>query len=160
MKKFLTLLFCLAVSIVANAQFEQGKYYVGASASGFDLSFNDQQKFRLDLQANGGYLFKQDWMVVGQVGLETRKHENDRFGVGVGLRYYLEQNGLFFTLGAKYVRESKNYNDFMPTIDMGYAFFLNRTVTLEPQVYYNISTKDLGDYSRFGVRIGLSVYFE
>lgn len=159
-KKIMMLLFGLMTAVSMNAQFEKDKFYVGASASGLDLSFNDMQKLSLDLQLSGGYMFERDWMVVGKLGLATRKYEPDQFGVGLGLRYYLERNGLFFTLGAKYVRQSEEYNDFMPSIDVGYAFFLNRTVTVEPQVYYDISTKNLGDYSRFGVRIGLSIYFE
>lgn len=159
-KKMMMMLIGLMTAVSMNAQFEKDKFYVGASASGFDLSFNDMEKLTLGLQTYAGYLFEQDWMVVGQVGLVTSKYQPDMFTAGLGLRYYLERNGLFFTLGANYVRQSEDYHDFMPSVNVGYAFFLNRTVTLEPQVYYNISTKNFGDYSRFGVRIGLSVYFE
>ena len=48
----------------------------------------------------------------------------------------------------------------MPTIQLGYAFFLNRTVTIEPELYYNQSLKDHSDYSGFGLRIGFGIYFE
>ena len=43
---------------------------------------------------------------------------------------------------------------------VGYSFFLNRTVTIEPEIYYNQSLKDHNDYSGFGLRIGFGIYFE
>ena len=47
----------------------------------------------------------------------------------------------------------------MPTVQLGYAFFLNRTVTIEPELYYNQSLKDQ-DYSGLGLRISFGIYFE
>ena len=47
--------------------------------------------------------------------------------------------------------------DFQPNISLGYAFFLNRTVTVEPELYFNLSTKDI-DNSSYGFRIGFGVY--
>ena len=48
----------------------------------------------------------------------------------------------------------------MPTAQIGYAFFLNRTVTIEPEIYYNQSLKCHSDYSGFGVRISFGIFFE
>ena len=38
MKKIFVLLVVLATALTANAQFEKGKAYLGASLSGFDIS--------------------------------------------------------------------------------------------------------------------------
>lgn len=46
----------------------------------------------------------------------------------------------------------------MPGIEVGYAFFLNRTVTIEPAVYYDQSFKNHSDFSKIGLRIGVGVY--
>ena len=42
-------------------------------------------------------------------------------------------------------------------IEAGYAYFLSRTVTIEPAVYYKWRFND-GDMSRFGVKIGFGFY--
>ena len=44
----------LAMSITANAQFEQGKVYIGASLTGVDLSYSGSEKFHLGVEATGG----------------------------------------------------------------------------------------------------------
>ena len=48
--------------------------------------------------------------------------------------------------------------DVMPGVEVGYAFFLSRTVTVEPSVYYNQSFKKHSDYSRIGLKLGIGVY--
>ena len=42
--------------------------------------------------------------------------------------------------------------------EAGYAFFLTRTVTIEPAVYYDLSFKD-SDLSKFGLKVGFGFYF-
>jgi hypothetical protein len=44
-----------------------------------------------------------------------------------------------------------------PNVSVGYAYFLNRTVTIEPELYFNLSTKDF-DRSSYGLRIGIGIY--
>ena len=44
-----------------------------------------------------------------------------------------------------------------PGIHAGYAFFVSRTVTLEPELYFDISTKG-SDYMCYGLRVGVGVY--
>ena len=46
----------------------------------------------------------------------------------------------------------------MPSVQVGYAFFVSRTVTIEPELYYEQSFKNHKDYSNFGLRIGVGVY--
>ena len=40
-------------------------------------------------------------------------------------------------------------------MEAGYAFFLSRTVTLEPALYWNINN----DRSKFGLKLGFGLYF-
>ena len=164
-KTILTLLCAVIFSLAGNAQtyqgtpFGQGKYYAAASLSGLDLTYNKMTDWNLDLTAKGGYLFADNWMVTGQLGYNYRENAANAFELGAGLRYYIVQNGLYLGAGANYLHNNHNYDDFMPTVQIGYAYFLNRTVTLEPELYYNLSTKD-SDYSGFGFRIGIGIYFE
>ena len=46
----------------------------------------------------------------------------------------------------------------MPSVQVGYAFFLSKTVTVEPEVYYEQSFKNHSDYSKIGFRVGVGVY--
>ena len=51
----------------------------------------------------------------------------------------------------------KHQTDVGLGIEAGYAYFLSRTVTIEPAVYYKWRFND-GDMSRFGVKIGFGFY--
>ena len=46
----------------------------------------------------------------------------------------------------------------MPSVQLGYAFYISRTVTIEPEIYYEQSFKDHKDYSQVGLRVGIGVY--
>lgn len=82
---------------------------------------------------------------------------SDYVSVGAQGRYYIIQNGLYLGLGAKYVH-SGGYNDVMPGLEVGYAYFVSKTVTVEPAVYYDQSFKDHSDFSTIGFKVGVGVY--
>ena len=155
MKKFALIAVALVMSLAANAQFEQGKGYLGASMSGLDLS-SQGKKFHLGLNAKAGYLFMDNLMGLAELGYEHWEDASDQFVLGASGRYYIEQNGIFLGAGLKF-KHAKDYNDLMPGVQVGYAFFLGRTVTLEPELYFDFSTKNF-DYSCYGLRIGVGIY--
>ena len=80
------------------AQFECGKKYIGASLSGFDLSYNGSEKGNLGLSAKVGYLFADDLMATASIAYDKQNDVPAAYSFGVGARYYIIQNGLF--LGA------------------------------------------------------------
>ena len=45
----------------------------------------------------------------------------------------------------------------MPGVEVGYAFFINRSVTIEPAIYYDQSFKT-HNYSNIGLKVGLGIY--
>ena len=49
-------------------------------------------------------------------------------------------------------------DDLLPEANVGYAFFLSRHVTIEPEVYYELSTKS-SNYSGLGLKLGFALYF-
>ena len=155
MKKFALIAVALVMSLAANAQFEQGKGYLGASMSGLDLS-SQGKKFHLGVNAKAGYLFMDNLMGLAELGYEHWEDASDQFVLGASGRYYIEQNGIFLGAGLKF-KHAKDYNDLMPGVQVGYAFFLGRTVTLEPELYFDFSTKNF-DYSCYGLRIGVGIY--
>ena len=146
MKKIVLFVMALVMSVTANAQFEEGKGYLGASLSGLDIS-SQQKQFHLGLNAKAGYLFMDNLMALGELGWEHWQSDPDKFTIGASARYYA---------GLKY-KHAKDYNDVLPGIHAGYAFFVSRTVTLEPELYFDISTKG-SDYMCYGLRVGVGVY--
>ncbi|WP_276911337.1 hypothetical protein [Hallella colorans] len=160
MKKVLMILTALLLTVSANAQFEMDKKYAGASLTGLDLSFNGLQKMRVGLSAKAGYMVDDDLMLLGELGYNhPGKDMSDSFSAGAGGRYYIEQNGIFLGASVNYLHAS-NYNDLMPQVEVGYAFFISRTVTIEPSIYYRQSFKKHADYSTIGLQIGFGIYID
>ncbi|MDD7318173.1 MAG: outer membrane beta-barrel protein [Prevotella sp.] len=160
MKKIALFIIALAMSITANAQFEKGKVYVGASLTGLDFSYSGQDKLHFGLEAQGGYMVADNILLKANAAFEYSGRDDapTDFIVGVGARYYVLQNGLYLGVNTKLLHANHNHNDIMPGIEIGYAFFLNRTVTIEPSVYYDQSFKNHSDYSKFGARLGVGIY--
>ncbi len=155
MKKIAFIVIALVMSVAANAQFEKGKAYLGASLSGFDIS-SQAKKFHVGFDVKAGYTLADNLMAVGQASYNHLQDADDTYSFGVGGRYYIVQNGLYLGGSVKY-KHAKGYNDWMPGMQLGYAFFISRTVTIEPELYFDFSTKHF-DYSCYGLRIGIGVY--
>lgn len=159
-KRILSLAIALLAVIGANAQFEKGKIYVGSSLTGLNMKYTGSEKFSLGIKAQAGYMISKDFMVLGQMGYNHFGNDDisDSYFIGAGGRYYIEQNGIFLGAGCKLVHAGKNFNDVMPGIEVGYAFFVNNTVTVEPAIYYDQSFKSHSDYSTIGLRLGIGLY--
>lgn len=158
-KKIAVVALGLMVSVGAHAQFESGKQYCGASLTGLNLSYNGSEELSLGIQAKAGYFFEDDMMLLAQAeykhsGLEGVK---DYWALGAQGRYYIEQNGIYLGAGMKLIHTG-SYNDVMPGVEVGYAFFLSKQVTIEPAVYYDQSFKNHSDYSTVGVKVGIGIY--
>jgi len=164
MRKLIMLIVALVMATGAKAQylnepekvFQEETIYIGASLSGLSLTYNKDTDFSFGVEAKGGYMFIDDWMVTARVGFTTQKSLPNTLRLGAGVRYYFERNGIFLNAGASYAKQG-DYKDFKPEIGAGYAFFLSRTVTVEPELYYEFSTKQ-SRYNTLGLRIGFGVY--
>lgn len=158
LRKIILSLLLILGAVSARAQFAQGTKYVGASISGLGLSYSGSEKFRLGLDLAGGYFVADCLQVRGSLGY-THTREIDDVTVGAGARYYFDQCGVYLGTGLDYVHYTPNSNDLQIPLEVGYAFFLNRYITLEPSIYYRMSTSDFSDKSTVGLRLGLGFYF-
>ena len=158
-KKIILLVTALLMTITASAQFEEGKLYSGASLTGLNLSYNGADELNLGVQAKLGYMIEDDLMLLGNASFQTSSSKGtpNSMSLGVGGRYDIEQNGIYLGVNAKFVH-TKSYNDFMPGVEVGYAFFISRTVTIEPAIYYDQSFKDHSKYSTVGLKVGFGIY--
>ena len=164
MKKFFFVLAMLTMTLAVSAQssdtpFEKGKIYAAAGFSGLNLNYNPTTKWNFDINAVGGYFIEDNWMLLGEFIWGIRQKTDNAFQLGAGARYYIVQNGLYLGAGARYARQGSEYNDFVPNVNIGYAYFLNHYVTIEPELYFNISTKSFKDYTGVGLRVTMGVYF-
>ena len=159
MKRFLIVAaFCLA-AVSAKAQFTQGTNYVGAALSEFGMSYNKKAKISLGLSAEAGYFFADSWQVRGYAGYTYRQDAQNDIELGLGVRYHILQNGIFLGAGAAYQHQKPNYNDLLVPIEIGYTFYLNNHVAIEPSLYYKMSVNDFDDGSTVGLKIGFGLYF-
>lgn len=163
MKKLLLIAVMALTAFTAKAQFEQDTYYVNTSLTSFDFSYCGMEKTKFGVQGQGGYFIDDCVSLVGTVGLDIRNNSFREVTLGGGGRYYMDQNGIFLGAGLQYVHgrrdDGRHYNDFMPYAEIGYAFFVNQTLTIEPSIYYRQSLKDHSEYSKLGFKVGLGLYF-
>lgn len=159
-KKLIAMAVALLTTVAANAQFEAGKVYVGGSLTGLNMKYTGADKFTLGVQAQAGYMVSDDLMLLGQTSYERSGNDAvpTKFMMGVGGRYYIEQNGVFLGANCKFLHASGGYDDIMPGVEVGYDFFLSRTVTVEPAIYYDQSFKKHSDFSTIGLRLGVGIY--
>ncbi len=160
MKKIILGFFMLLCTTMSYAQFEQNTYYVNASLSKMNLSYSGSERLNFAVDLIGGKFLTDNVAVLGTFGYDSWYGGDDKsITLVAGGRYYIQQNGVFLGLGIKFVHTNIDYNDVMPTAEVGYAFFMSKTFTLEPSVYYNQSFQNHKDYSKIGFRIGVGLYF-
>lgn len=160
MKKVILSLFFAVVSMGAFAQFEQGTKYANLSLTGFGMNYSKAGGFNLGLDATGGYFVADSWMVLGQFGWSHMDGDNV-FGLGAGARYYMVQNGLFFGGGLKYNHVGPDFktDNFFLTPEVGYCFYLNQYVSVEPSIYCDMCLNHFKDFTKIGLKIGFGFYF-
>ncbi len=159
MKKLMTVMLLVMVAVGAKAQFESGTKYVGASLTGLNMSVSDRHDFAVGVNVHGGYFLSRDWMAEGIFGFNSSKQGLDRLLIGAKMRYYTRENGLFYAAGLQYVHEKKNFNDLQLTPELGYCYYLNHYISVEPSVYLDMSLTDTAHKSELGVKVGIGIYF-
>ena len=64
-KKIILFVAALLMAINAHAQFEEGKFYAGASLTGLNMSYSGADNLNLGVQGKLGYFFSDDLMLLG-----------------------------------------------------------------------------------------------
>ena len=193
LRKVLTMLLIAVSCMQASAQFEKYTSYLNTSLTGLGLSYSKDSRFKMGVQATGGYFVEDCWMVYGRFGFEHQgargvmKNRND-LQIGVGGRYYIEQNGIFLGVGLAYqhatnvtfsqhesiigettengpveIRTVYNYygnrNYVHLTPEVGYCFYVNNYLSIEPSVYCNLCLNRFSEGTEIGLKLGMGFYF-
>lgn len=161
MKKLALLVCLLVATVAAQAQFEKGKWILNPSISGLELSHDtgtDETSFGLEVK--GGAFLLDNVALLVHAGAQWNAAGSDLniYTLGVGARYYFSKVGLY--LGADVNVDRWDWDGIDDTkfsfgAEAGYAFFLSKTVTLEPAVFWNVDS----DRSKFGLKVGFGFYF-
>lgn len=161
MKKVVISMLLLVCALTANAQFEKNKWFVNPSVTGLGLSYSGQEKTRFGFEVNGGAFLADNWALLLTLGGDYGKRLINETKVGVGGRYYFDKVGLFLGLGLKYKHFDtiNRSDDLAASLELGYAFFISRSVTIEPAIYYDQSLLHHKDYSKVGFKVGFGFYF-
>lgn len=158
MKKTILALLLAVVSLGASAQFTKGTKYADVAISGLGLGYSENTKFFLGLEAAGGYFVADNWMVKATTGYNLQ-NKCSAFKLGAGFRYYFKSNGIFMGTGLQYQYLTDNQNFVHLTPEVGYCFYVNHYLAIEPSVYYDVCLNEFKNGSKVGLKIGAAFYF-
>ena len=164
MRKSLLLFLFAVVSMSSHAQFEEGTKYVGASLTGLNLSYSSGEKFGLGLQATAGYFFADSWMATARLEynhqwMPSPQRDRNEVVLGAGARYYFQSNGIFLGAGLQYRHAAVNADYLQLPMEVGYCYYLNQHVSIEPAIYFEPCLNKFSDGTKVGLKIGLGFYF-
>lgn len=156
--KVILLLIAATFCTKASAQYEEDTYYLNASVSGLNISYNSTDKLNAAVDISAGMFVADHIAVIGNIGNKINNDGYRRFDIGADARLYTNP-GVFIGAGLGYENDKdKDWKGTMYNLHIGYACFLSRTVTIEPQFYYKhaLNKSDVYDY---GFKIGFGCYF-
>lgn len=161
MKKIALIICLLVASLAAKAQFEQGKWILNPSLTGLDFSYSKGEKLQFGVGAQAGTFLVDGVALMIEAGADWSKPV-DLYTLGVGGRFYFNKTGIYLGGGLDLNRARWKGGDHSTNwglgVEAGYAYFLSRTVTIEPAVYYKWRFNN-SDLSKFGVKVGFGFYF-
>ncbi|MDY5814198.1 MAG: hypothetical protein SPJ97_06725 [Bacteroides sp.] len=164
MKKLTLIIALLTATLAAHAQFEQGKWILNPSLTGLGISYNRAEKLKVGIEGQVGTFLADNVAALVHLGAHLSE-STDFYTAGAGGRYYFDRNGIYLGVGLEFDRYSTSAiwgnnkrTVWGPSAEVGYAFFLSRTVTIEPAVYYKLRVNDM-DLSRLGLKVGFGLYF-
>jgi len=150
-------------------QLKKGRILINANSTEANIRFT--HGVSLNINGTGGYFVMDKLAIGGNLGLDvvstevwdgwggSRNQSNTTFNLGVGARYhFLEgKKGSLFTTGLFNIAVGSGDPVFGMALQGGYAFFLNRYVSVEPVMGLILPFKK-GAGVDFVIGAGISLY--
>ena len=155
MKKIFVLLLMSVLTLGANAQFEKGTHYAGAYLSGLGVGY-DKGNFRFGLGGEYGYYIN--------CGQERRAEKADEYAgvhalkIKPNFRYSFMSNGINLGCGLQFEHAGTDRNFIQLCPQVGYTFYLNDKISLEPALYADFALNDFKNGTSAGLKIGIGLY--
>ncbi len=174
MSKVIVLLCILSSTELVIAQtVNQGAWMIGGTAGFSSQKFDgvDESQTIINITPNLGYYIMDDLAIGARVNFLSVSFDGDtdsNFGFGPYARYYIT-NPIFLQAGIDFEAAALDLNSLLndegsSTLHfmVGYSWFLNNSIAIEPALYYDIYNGDEdindADYSRFGLNIGVQAF--
>ena len=141
-----------------KAQFDESTYIVNASVTGLNIAYNETEKLNAEVDISAGSFVMDNFAILGNIGSKFNNNGNQKFYIGADARLYTNF-GIYLGAGLEYnYLRATDWKGMMYDLHLGYAYFLSRTVAIEPAFYYKhaFNEKDKYDY---GFKIGFGCYF-
>ena len=168
----LSLVAFLCLSQVVSAQaVNQGAWMLGGTAGFESISpkvDGAESQTTINVSPNLGYFIADDLAIGLALNLQSVTNAGfvegadfTDFGVGPFVRFYFAdaifaQAGLFLGLG------DNEFTDI--ELGIGYSWFVDNSVAIEPKLFYRLHGVDLpddaGDFSTFGLSIGIQAFVD
>lgn len=159
MKKFFVLLLAVAGALSANAQFEKGTWYSELNLNGLGMGYSHND-FAIGFGGTAGYYLADSHMVAAGVGFNHAGAGDNRGYIKALYRYSFKSNGINLGGGLQY-EHSGNYMDYVQICpQVGYTFYLNHFLSLDPAIYSDICMNDIKYGTNFGLKIGIGFYYK
>lgn len=155
MKKIFVLLLMSVLTLGASAQFEQGTHYAGAYLSGLGIGY-DKGNFRFGIGGEYGYYIKDSWMVGGSLSYEYAGVH--ALKIKPNFRYSFMSNGINLGCGLQFEHAGSDRNFIQLCPQVGYTFYLNDKISLEPALYADFALNDFKNGTSAGLKIGIGLY--
>ncbi len=173
-KSTLALIALVSLTGIVSAQTVNKNAWMLGGTMGFNsikTEGNDTSEIWFNLSPNVGYYITNDLAIGARFSLFTYSYGgsvNYQVGVGPWARYYFI-NSLFAQAGMDFGSAGFDFFSFNADggsttihIGIGYSWFLNNSVAIEPSLQYSIYSADedglLADYTRFGFNIGVQAF--
>ncbi len=165
--KLFTKLFTLAAFVccaqIASAQtVNQGAWMIGGDAgfSSFKVKDADNSTTFFNISPDLGYFIADD-LAIG-LGIDFQSvsfdgNSTSSFSLGPSVRYYVA-DPIFIQVGANLGLDEGAGTTLGAAV--GYSWFLNNSVAIEPALFFNIYNEDgdFNDFSVFGLSIGVRAF--
>ncbi|MDR1553842.1 MAG: hypothetical protein LBS69_10330 [Prevotellaceae bacterium] len=176
MKKLMITLVAAFIACTAFAQvpeqLQKGNILIAADGTSVGIRFTNG--VALNINGTGGYFVADKLAIAGGIGLNVASTESvagewgetssstttTTFDIGAGVRYYFLANsrgGLFATAMFK-VTVGSGDPVFGVNFNGGYAFFINKNISIEPLMIIDLPFSKGADVN-FGIGAGFSLYF-
>lgn len=150
----------------------------GAWMLGGSLGFNsiktdgdDNSETYFNISPNVGYYIINNLAIGARINYLSYSYDGDsesQFGFGPWARLYVV-NSLFAQVGVDFGSTGMDFFSLLAdegsstlNFGIGYSWFLNNSVAIEPQLQYSIYSGDedsfLADYTKFGFNIGVQAF--
>ena len=123
-----------------------------------NIAYNETEKLNAEVDISAGSFVMDNFAILGNIGSKFNNNGNQKFYIGADARLYTNF-GIYLGAGLEYnYLRATDWKGMMYDLHLGYAYFLSRTVAIEPAFYYKhaFNEKDKYDY---GFKIGFGCYF-